>query len=87
MEQLQLGQVEALARNTRKMIAANIRQRRTARSMTQADLGHAIGVEKMESARQAIWRAESGKHLVTMEMLLRLCEPLECSVSDLLEGC
>lgn len=59
-------------------IGTNLRGRREALGMTQAQLGHAIGV-----TFQQVQKYERGANRVSAAALLRIANALECSVADL----
>lgn len=59
-------------------IGANLRGRREAIGMTQAQLGQAIGV-----TFQQIQKYERGANRISAAALLRIANALECSVADL----
>lgn len=64
-----------------KKLAARIKQVREDKGMTLQEVAHNIGKD-----HQSIYRVESGKANPSFVYLVELCEGLDITVSELLEG-
>lgn len=63
------------------VLGKRVRECRKARGLTQEELGIAI-----DSSQNEIHRIESGKYLLSLYMLIRICNALEYPVDVILRG-
>ena len=64
-----------------RILGERIRARRNQKGMSQEELGHALGV-----SFQQIQKYEKGSNRVSTGRLIRACQALGCSISDLADG-
>ena len=62
-------------------LGANVRQKRTSKKISQEELADLAGLD-----RTYIGGIERGERNLTVLSALKLCRPLECSLSNLMEG-
>ena len=62
-------------------LGANVRQKRALKNLSQEELADLAGLD-----RTYVGGVERGERNVTVLSALKLCAPLDCSLSNLLEG-
>ena len=63
------------------ILGKRVRECRKMRGITQEELGLAIN-----SSQNNIYRIESGKYLLSLQMMIRICNALELPVDVILKG-